>query len=460
MYRWEKITLCTKPSRDAFVELARLAIDFELTAQARKATIEAIADTITAAAATERSAFIKPLRDIYGLGHSVIWFTGETASVLGAAFANALSAAARDLDDGHRKARGHPGAAVVPSVFAELDQCLFERKHIENEAIFKAIAVGYEIGLRVASAKHFYARTGFWAGLAVAAALGSLRGLSVEKLAHALAIATETGPHMATTTAPPAWPQPRGTDVKEGIPWGVTMGLAAVPLAQAGTTGALDLVDHGAFFDTEAICAPRVQAMICETYTKFHAACRHVHAPVEAVAALIEKHSLDWRDLREILVEAYSGALRIPNTPTPLTVVDAQYSIPYCIGLVAVKGLDALARMGPSDLGNKHAEAIAKRVRVIETATFEKSFPAKTLVRVTLKTENRCTISPVTAPSGEADHRPGWALRRQKLVNATAHGLSDKSRERLLGAMDQLKSGELSMLCAELFRHHALPQEP
>ena len=458
------------------MELARLAVDFELTAHARKATIEAIADTITAAAATERSAFIKPLRDIYGPGHSAIWFTGETASVSGAAFANALSAAARDLDDGHRKARGHPGAAVVPSVFAELDQRSFEqrpmdvvlraqnenrlRAQTQNEAVFKAIAVGYEIGLRVASAKRFYARTGFWAGLAVAAALGNLRGLSLEKLAHALAISAETGPHMATTTAPPAWPQPKGTDVKEGIPWGVTAGLAAVSLAQAGMRGALDLVDHSAFFDTEDICAPRAQAMICETYTKFHAACRHVHAPVEAVAALIEKHSLDWQDLRDILVEAYSGALRIPNTPTPRTVVDAQYSIPYCIGLVAVNGLDALASMGPGDLGNKHAEAIAQRVRVTKSTTFEKSFPAKTLVRVTLKTKNSCHVSPVTAPSGESDHRPNWALRRKKLVSVTAPCLSDRSRERLLRAIDQLKSGELSLLCAELFTHHAPPQEP
>jgi len=71
-----------------------------------------------------------------------------------------------------------------------------------------------------------------------------MKKLSAKNLAHALAIAAETEPHMATITSPPAWRQPSGTDVKEGIPLCVVTGMAAVPLANAGMAGPLDLVDH------------------------------------------------------------------------------------------------------------------------------------------------------------------------------------------------------------------------
>ncbi|MFK7881443.1 MmgE/PrpD family protein [Roseobacter sp.] len=439
-------------------ELARIATSFEMTAEAQTAAIEAIADTVTSAAAAPRYAFAKPVQDAYGIGHSAIWFTGKTASGIGAGFANAMTSAALDLDDGHRASRGHPGAAVIAAVFAELDQLSADRKSVTDSSVLRAVAVGYEVGLRVAGAKSFYARTGFWAGIAAAAAVGSLRKLSATKFAHALAIAAETGPHMATTTSPPAWPQPNGTDVKEGIPWGVVTGMAAVPLAKAGMTGPLDLVDHAPFFDAGDILFERDRPMVCESYTKFHAACRHVHAPVEAVAQLMENNDLTWKDLREISVEAYSGALRIANLREPVTVVDAQYSIPYCIGLVAVRGLECLATMDGGDLSNTDAESVARRVKISVSEEFECEFPAKTLVRVTIRTKSGDLVSPVTAPSGEADDRPNWDRRVEKLHATTAASLTKSARSDLLAALEELRGGCLTALRAQMFSHHEPPQ--
>lgn len=439
-------------------ELARSAISFELTDEARIAAIEAIVDTVTSAAAAPRFRFTKPVQDAYGVGNSAIWFTGQTASAIGAGFANAMSSAALDLDDGHRASRGHPGAAVIPAVFAELDQLSADRKAIGDDEALRAVAIGYEIGLRVAGAKSFYARTGFWAGIAAAAASGSLKKLSVGKLANALAIAAETGPHMATTTTPPAWPQPNGTDVKEGIPWGVVTGLSAVPLAKAGMTGPLDLVDHPPFFDADRILDDFKRPLVCESYTKFHAACRHVHAPVEAVASLMKEHDLVWKDLNEIAVEAYSGALRIPNMQKPKSVVDAQYSIPYCIGLAVTKGLDSLITMSPNDLGAADAEAVAKRVKISVCDAFEAEFPAKTLVRVTVKTKRGTFLGPVTPPSGEADNRPNWSKRIEKFMLATSKGLSEPARDSLVAALERARTGDLSALRAQMFSHLEQPQ--
>lgn len=442
-------------------ELAVLAQSQAVTPAAEQAALEAVLDLVTAVAAAPRCGLGPALRSAHGPGPGAIWFTGETAAPTAAGFANALAGAALDLDDGHRKSRGHPGAAVIPAVLAQADRLTADGRPPEDRDIVRAIVLGYEIGLRIAAARSFYARTGFWGGFAAAAGAGVLVGLEINELAHALAIAGETGPHMATTTAPPAWPQPNGSHVKEGIPWGVATGLAAVPLAQAGITGALDLVDHAPFFDAEAILADRAGPAICETYTKFHAACRHVHAPVEAFLALAHREDIPVDSIEAIEVAAYSGALRIPNRPDPRNLVDAQYSIPYCIGLVARHGADALLPMTKAALHDRACEDLARRVTVRVDTECEARFPDETPVRVTIRTAGRTVTSPITTPSGEASARPNWEERLRKFRIATQATLSPKDQERFMKAFSALRQGRIAPVRQLLsVRLAALPEHP
>lgn len=442
--------------KPVLAELAELAVRLEMTPAGEAAAGEAIVDLITAAAAAPRRDLAAALREAHGPGPSAVWFAGETAAPAAAGFANALAGAALDLDDGHRRSRGHPGAAVVPAVLAMADLRKAAGKAPADAEILRAIVVGYEVGLRIASARGFYARTGFWAGFAAAAGAGTLAGLGTDQLAHALAIAGETGPHMATTTAPPAWPQPMGSDVKEGIPWGVATGIAAVPLARAGLTGPLDLVDYPPFFDAGAILAGRAGPAILETYTKFCAACRHVHAPVEALLGLMAAHGIAASEIETIEVAAYSGALRIPNRPEPRTLVEAQYSIPYCLGLVAHRGADALLPMTEAALHDPAAEGLARRVRITLDDACEARFPAETSVRITLHTRGGALESPITTPRGEAAARPSWDERMGKFEAATRDALAAGDRERLRGAFAAVREGRLKPLC-DLLASRFLP---
>jgi 2-methylcitrate dehydratase PrpD len=419
---------------------------------ARRAACEAVLDLVTAVAAAPRSAFGPAFRAAHGPGPSVLWLSGETAAPVAAGMANALAAAALDLDDGHRRSRGHPGACVIPAVLAEADRLEACGAPPEDRDILDAIIAGYEVGLRIAAARGFYARTGFWGGFAAAGAAGRLARLSNDQMAQALAIAGETAPHMATTTAPPAWPQPTGSDVKEGIPWGVAAGLVAVHLARAGMTGPIDLVDHAPFFDAEAILADRPAALIAEAYTKFHAACRHVHAPVEAFLALQTRHALAAPEIDGIDVLAYTGALRISNRVQPRTLVEAQYSVPYCIGLVAIRGPHALLPMTAADLGLKPAEALAARVTLSIDPACEARFPAETPVVVRVHARGEVLESPVSSPSGEADRRPSWPERLAKFRAATRASLTPADAARLEAAFEALQDGRLQPLRQVLAR--------
>jgi 2-methylcitrate dehydratase PrpD len=412
----------------------------------REAACAAILDLVTAAAAAPPQPFVAPLREVYGDGSCSMWLTGELASPSAAAFHNALLSARLDLDDGHRRARGHPGAAVIPAVFAEADRLEAWGHRANDAAILRAIVVSYEIGLRVASARRFYARTGFWAGIAAAAGVAAMRGLPAVRFAHALAIAGETGPHMATTTAGPAWPQPNGSDVKEGIPWGVAHGLAAVSLAECGMTGALDLLDHASFFDRDAILAERPRAAIHETYTKPYAACRHCHAPVDALLAVMRANHLAAGEVQNVSVGAYSGALRIANSPTPRNLADAQYSIPYCLGLAANHGPDVLLPMTEAQLSDAAAEEFARKVMISIDPDCEARFPAETVVRVTVHARGQQFVSPVTPPRGEASSPPTWEERLEKFRMATDTGLSAAARDQWSTSFANLRQGRVQEL--------------
>ena len=103
---------------------------------------------------------------------------------------------------------------------------------------------------------------------------------------------------------------------KEGIPWGVAHGLAAVSLAECGhDRRALDLIDP-TFFDRDAILAEQLRARSTRP-TPFYAACRHCHAPVDALLAVMRANHLAAGEVQTVSVGAYAGALRIANSPMP-----------------------------------------------------------------------------------------------------------------------------------------------
>lgn len=430
----------------AIFRLAELACALPASRADEEAACGAIADLVTAAAAAPGRPVAAGLGAAFGKGEAGVWFAAETAAPAAAAFANSFAASMLDLDDGHRLSRGHPGAAVIPAVFAEADRLEAAGAAVADRDVVRAVVVGYEVGIRIAANRGFYARTGYWGGYGAAAGVAVLRGTSPEVMAGALAIAGETAPHMLTTTAGPAWPQPEGSDVKEGIPWSAANGMVAVGLAQAGFSGPRDILDHKPFFDGEAILAPRPTLAIHEAYTKFYGCCRHVHAPIDALLAVMAAHRIASADIEAVEVGAYSGALRISNRTHPASLVDAQYSIPYCLGLAARHGPGVLLPLAESSLHDDAASAIAARVRLTIDDRCEARFPAETAVRLAVLAHGRRYESAITTPRGEAGQPLSWADRAAKFERATRLSLDDGERRDFLGAFAALAAGDLQPL--------------
>lgn len=413
-----------------------------LTDELREAACRATLDLVAAAAAGIGApgpiAVRQAVPVTMAAGALPIWFTGQSSGLTGTIWANAAAAAALDLDDGHRIARGHPGAAIIPAVFAAAHEA-----GANTDELLQAIVIGYEVGVAVGAARQFYANTGMWSGYGVVAALGFLRRTSAEHLAQAFAIAGISAPNQLHAGAGPAFRAQEGSDVKEGIPWSSLTAAQSVLLAEAGHSGPLGLLDNHEHFTLDGLVdGLGRQRYITRNYMKFHACCRHVHAPVEALLGLIADNRIDPHRIEAVEVATYSGAMRLANRPHPQGFTDIQFSIPYCLGLAAIDGPDALLPLTAAAVDRPEIVAFANTVSLRLEPELDVCFPAQTLARVTILAEGRNFVSPITAPRGEATDPPSWDVLERKLEQACRFVATAEQSRHLLAALRRLREGD------------------
>jgi 2-methylcitrate dehydratase PrpD len=364
------------------------------------ATRRTLVDTIGAAAAGAATragqASLKGAPLIWGPGDCSIWFSRRRSTAVGAAFVNAAYAAALDLDDGHRKASGHPAAAIIPSVLA----CA-EHNGAGADAILTAIALGYEVAVRVSSSREIATlRTtdsGLWCGYGVAAATAWLYGFSAATMSHAIAIAGQTSTSQAATGFTRL-----GHTVKEGIPWATANGIQAVMLAHAGHRGPVDMLDEAGIYAREHLIGPfETNWAIERVYFKLYSCCRWAHAAIDGALTLQVRMSLSSCDIDTILVETFERALSLPNLPDPSTNEAAQYSIPFCVALALVHGEQALLPLKEEHLGDPSVVALARRIKLVNSRNYEHAFPVSTPARVTIVGKGQVGQQEVLSPRGE-----------------------------------------------------------
>lgn len=377
---------------------------------------------------------------IFGRGDVPIWFTGEVGSVIGAAWANSSAAAALDLDDGNRFARGHPGAAIIPAAFA-----VGHETGATLEEIITAIVIGYEVGVAVGTARTTYGSSGTWTIYGVVAAAAALRNTPWPAVEHALAIAGESAPNQAFAGGPaPRIPAPEGAAVKEGIPWSVVSGLTSLYLAEAGHTGPrniLDSVRHYQFPDSLSLGTTE---HICATYFKPYACCRHIHAPLAALERLISRHHIVAKEIDSIEVEIHSAGMRISNRPAPQNLIDVQYSIPYCLALVSLHGPESLLPVTAEALEHMDVLALASKVKLSLSPEFDAVYPGDILARVVVTSQGERFVSEPTSPAGEP--LMTWDQLEAKFKATTRLAMSPAQATFVLEAIAMMKSGDMTPL--------------
>ena len=214
-------------------------------------------------------------------------------------------------------------------------------------------------------------------------------------------------------------------------------------------SGPLDLLDHADHCDSHAMIG-RLGAdpYIGKTYHKLYSCCRHIHAPVDALRALIERHALAPDQIEAVAVHTYRGALRLANRTEPANLVDVQYSIPYCLGLAAILGPSALLPLSKDVLFRDDVAQFARKVTLHLDPELDERFPAETLTRVVVRSGHQHHESAITAPRGEATDPLSWQELEEKFLTASRHVATQDQRAEILEAARQLRDGDIAPLMA------------
>lgn len=408
----------------------------------------AILDLVGAAAGGQQVPAAEAIRSYatsaFGGGAASIWFGPDRAHPAGATLANSAAAAALDVDDGHRRASGHPGAGVIPAVLATA-----EAESSSGPDVLAAIAVGYEVAVRAGAALRL-ARTdtiatGHWCATGVAAAVGHLVGLSEHEFASAIGTALAFSPRVAVLGAD-------AHDVKEGIPWAAHAGMAAVALARAGFNGPRTGFDDGRFDQSVVLEGLGVGPPLIESvYFKPYACCRWAHAAVDGALNLVAAHGIEARTIEDVQVDTFERATTLFNDPDPTSLEAAQYSVPFCVATAVTIGADALLPLEAGTLGSPDIITLAERVRLRIDPDLDVMFPGKVPARVTIRTPDGTVSCLVEEPLGEPTNPLGWDALVSKFDRLSATTLDPTTRLRIAQTILNLETAPTIHPLVELF---------
>lgn len=330
--------------------------------------------------------------------------------ILKAVLVNGITSHVLELDDGHRGASVHPGSAIISTILP-----LIEKENINGEKAITGLVLGYEVALRIGKAiQPSHRKLGFHAtatcgtfGAALAAS--KVINLSEPEMSHALGIAGSSASGLLQFLED-------GTEVKQFHPGKAALcGLLAAYLAQSGITAPANILEGKrgflqAFsdnFDTSLITEELGQKfLIMDVYFKPYAACRHCHAPIEAVLNIRKKiNEFSISNIKKISVYTYKSAVDGHCETNPQSVVGAKMSIPYSVSVTLKTGWAGPKEFEPPLYNDPEIINLARKVEVKEDPEFTRMVPVKrpAIVKI-LMMDGEEYLDRVDLPKGEPEN--------------------------------------------------------
>lgn len=334
-------------------------------------------------------------------GGSRLLFDGRSASIAGAALSNATTIDSFDAHDGHPLTKGHAGCGILAGLLAFTEARNGDGPRSGAELLADLI-VGYEIAIRSGIALHGtvsdYHTSGAWVALGVAAVGARVMGLDHDRTRHALGIAEYNGPRsqmMRCIDHP--------TMVKDGSGWGAMVGATAAVLAEKGFTGApaitVEHADASAWWGDLGACW-----RLSEQYIKAYPVCRWAQPAMEAAAALRRDHIFDLDAIESVTIRTFHEASMLA-VRAPATTEEAQYSLPFPVAALLVRGQVGPAEIDGASLVDPELLRLSNRIELVDAPEYSSRFPAERWAdaAIVLKTGERL-VSPPSVARGSAEN--------------------------------------------------------
>lgn len=343
--------------------------------------------------------------------------TGRRSNPLTAALVNGIHAHVLELDDGIRFGSVHPGAPVFSALLPAA-----EKYGWSWERIFRGVVTGYECASRLSGViqphhrNRGYHATGTVGTVAAAVAVAAAGNYPFSEMRNTFAAAVLSASGMLKAME-------GGSDLKPYNAGQAAMsGLSAASMAAAGFDTPEEVLsgDRGFFNLTTDTGKVKIEALLEDSgslgidwvYVKPYAACRHAHAPIEAILGM-RKQGLVAEEVESIHVSTYSLAVVGHDHTVINGVGSAKMSTPFSLAVALIDGVAGLEQFSESRTHDQTVLKLASKVSVVLDPQLDSCVPDKRPAIVEVRTRNGCVYKErVDLPKGEpetplSDHEIG-----------------------------------------------------
>ena len=300
-------------------------------------------------------------------GEATLLFGQGTAPAPEAAWINGTAAHALDFDDVAQ--RGHPSTVLVPAILAEA-QVL----GASGQQMMLAYAAGYEtwaeLVRRDQDGHHDkgWHPTGIFGAIGAAAACASLRGLSAERAAHAIALGASQSAGIMANFGTMTKPFHAGRAAHAGV--------ISARLAGAGFTASLDALEHSQGFINAVSPAGRVdlespvqagsvwKLAKDRLSVKKYPLCFCTHRALDGMLDLLKQSPLAPAQVAHVHVRTSRRNTTILRNHRPQTGLEAKFSMEFAMACSIVAGRAGLTELTDGFVRRDEVQSLMQRVSV------------------------------------------------------------------------------------------------
>lgn len=366
------------------------AIPRDVIDQAKISLLDNIGVMVRGSATESAAAVRRVVLAAGGTQQSTLALTGDRVSALDAALVNGTASHSLELDDhiSHARSMGHPGVVSVPAALA-----LSELTNCDGRAFLAAMVMGYEVTSRLNDTvpPSFENITRGFHGTAITGTFGAaslsarLLGMSPDEVATAIGISGSLTSGSTEFSASGAWTKRlhAGHSSRNG--------MFAAYLAREGFTGPHSAIEGKRGFlyafmgegnyDSSVITADLGSdwALRHMMYKPF-ACSGMLHSPLSAAQIVREESGLAPHEIARVVVHTASGMLKLVGEPlerkmAPATGVDAQFSLPYTVAAVLVRGRALLDEFNDEAINDREILDLARKVELVVDPDIEAVWP-------------------------------------------------------------------------------------
>jgi 2-methylcitrate dehydratase PrpD len=191
-------------------------------------------------------------------------------------------------------------------------------------------------------------------------------------------------------------------------------GILAALMARSGADGPERVFEgekgffnafSGKAVDAEALCSGFGRDFgITGVYFKRHAACRHIHSALDALAEIVAATPPVLDEIQAIDIETYSIARNLTgHIAGPESALGAKFSTPIAVGLYLVFGRTDSGVFTRANVADPGVRRIAERVTVKVDPARDEALPDQRSARVTVRTAAGAVHKEVLYSKGEPE---------------------------------------------------------